>query len=1089
MRRRLGLVRVLTLIAATVGPAEQASVSLVASVVSTDGGDVDVIVENQGDGDAWVSDIRVQGTAWRLVEAWQPVTLSAGESLTVAVGLDSQADPEDGQLVIQADGASVPAAGCHPGVQVASDSVSVPLLGEAPDDCDADSDGVVAVSCGGDDCDDANADIGPTVAERCNGVDDNCDGLVDDRGSEDESEFFVDADGDGFGQPDVSVWACIAPERMVPNALDCDDWNPLVSPSAEETCNHVDDNCDGEVDEPGSLGEQEYFVDRDADGFGGDVSAGWACTAPPSTRTNSLDCNDDDVRIRPGAEEVCNDVDDNCDGSVDEEAIDAIAFYEDADTDGFGAVLEAGRACAIPSGMLVDGADCDDSDPLVNPSGVETCNGTDDDCDGDVDEGLRRLLYPDGDGDGSGRSTASPLPTCGPIAGMVENDWDCADGDATTTDCACFVAGPDGFVGSKEFFVDGYVDGEAVLTGSPGAFGEAALLTDTNGDGCSEVVIAGAGDVWVFAGPVVGEQSTDDALATLHGEDASFGTVMSAGDFNADGLMDLVVAAPSAGAVYRFDGPLIGDITVDSASAVFTSQHAAGGLGTSVAVGDLDADGRVDLVLGEPFDPTADGSAWVFYGPVSGSHLVSVRADVAIQGGSAGTSIALVGDVTGNGQPDLVVGGTPSERQPAFEGVDQRGAVGLYSGPLNGDLMHPVQATRSWLSDTFSLGQPAGTAAGYAAIAAGDTNGDGVADFVASAPEPASFLYSSTGPFGAFGLFFGATSPEAVAPSRMVVGRASRRGPGYRLASAGDVDGDGLSDFMATRAGTFGCDHIGGSVSLILGSSTRGPGDSVSPFWTRSSWQEDAEVGAGFAAGDTNADGLSDIVVSAPGAGEARVYLGAPRALPADPLPWTGIGLCMEGPESSALYPLAMGESLLVQGTIVEATTVVLPDPSAGGFNDCTASHNTLVAAAEAANGDIWAVYGTAARPNADLNIGAPFSVGYSGREFLGGDCGEGETAAFADSRGILYAASTSGWVRNPLSALLNVAGACLNNGHDGQSRIVVEGQPLRWEGSTVIEIPGGRAVANGSAQRNGGTFACQSETFQVARDPSVLPL
>ena len=197
----------------------------------------------------------------------------------------------------------------------------------------------------------------------------------------------------------------------------------------------------------------------------------------------------------------------------------------------------------------------------------------------------------------------------------------------------------------------------------------------------------------------------------------------------------------------------------------------------------------------------------------------------------------------------------------------------------------------------------------------------------------------------------------------------------------------------------------------------------------------------------------------------------------------------MEGPESSALYPLAMGESLLVQGTIVEATTVVLPDPSAGGFNDCTASHNTLVAAVEAANGDIWAVYGTAARPNADLYIGAPFSVGYSGREFLGGDCGEGETAAFADSRGILYAASTSGWVRNPLSALLNVAGACLNNGHDGQSRIVVEGQPLRWEGSTVIEIPGGRAVANGSAQRNGGTFACQSETFQVARDPSVLPL
>ena len=98
---------------------------------------------------------------------------------------------------------------------------------------------------GGNDCDDNNATIHPGATEVCNGLDDNCNGQIDEGV---KSTFYRDADNDGYGNPVVTVQACSQPAGYVDNNSDCDDNKTLVHPGAEEICNGIDDNCDGIID-------------------------------------------------------------------------------------------------------------------------------------------------------------------------------------------------------------------------------------------------------------------------------------------------------------------------------------------------------------------------------------------------------------------------------------------------------------------------------------------------------------------------------------------------------------------------------------------------------------------------------------------------------------------------------------------------------------------------------------------------------------------------------------------------------------------------------------------------------------------------
>jgi hypothetical protein len=104
-----------------------------------------------------------------------------------------------------------------------------------------------------EDCDDNNPNVFPGAVEICNGMDDNCDGLVDEGVTQ---TFHADADGDGYGNPLVSVVACAAPTGYVADHTDCDDNNPLIHPGRPEICNGADDNCDG-VTDPGCADDDD----------------------------------------------------------------------------------------------------------------------------------------------------------------------------------------------------------------------------------------------------------------------------------------------------------------------------------------------------------------------------------------------------------------------------------------------------------------------------------------------------------------------------------------------------------------------------------------------------------------------------------------------------------------------------------------------------------------------------------------------------------------------------------------------------------------------------------------------------------------
>ena len=300
------------------------------------------------------------------------------------------------------------------------------------------------------DCNDEASAIFPGAPEQCNAADDDCDGVVD----EDLvfSSYYVDADGDGFGDGTVpGVPSCAPVPGRVTNNIDCNDNDSMTYPGAPELCANlgVDNDCDLVNDEAEAADRATFFADGDGDGFTGSTTALF-CTAPAGYEaTDEGDCNDANDAVYPGAIETCANlgVDDDCDGINDAgEAIDRLAFYADADQDGFGGG-PAVFACTQPSGTvpnntdcddtkrlyddldgdgfgagaprpcgIADSSDCDDGSPAVSPVGVELCAnlGVDNDCDGMNGESEAIDLstyFADADADGFGSASVS-VPAC-----------------------------------------------------------------------------------------------------------------------------------------------------------------------------------------------------------------------------------------------------------------------------------------------------------------------------------------------------------------------------------------------------------------------------------------------------------------------------------------------------------------------------------------------------------------------------------------------------------------------------------------------------------------------------------------------------
>jgi large repetitive protein len=290
---------------------------------------------------------------------------------------------------------------------------------------DLDGDGTPACT----DCDDTNPAINPFAAEICNdGIDDNCDGEADETGAVGEQMWFADADGDLHGDPAVSMVACDQPDGYVDNPTDCDDASAAASPSGVEICDGLDNDCDGLIDGPDPVGGMTVYPDSDGDGHGSAGSPVEVCTPMAGFVESSDDCDDADAGAYPSAEEICDGVDNDCSGGVDEGL--GSTYYADPDGDGYGTSLMTIEACDVPDGYATMDGDCDETDGTVYPGATEVCDGIDNDCSGGVDEGLMSVYYadPDGDGYGMGRVT---IEACDVPDGYATMDGDCDEWHAS----------------------------------------------------------------------------------------------------------------------------------------------------------------------------------------------------------------------------------------------------------------------------------------------------------------------------------------------------------------------------------------------------------------------------------------------------------------------------------------------------------------------------------------------------------------------------------------------------------------------------------------------------------------------------------
>ncbi|QEC44074.1 putative secreted protein (Por secretion system target) [Pseudobacter ginsenosidimutans] len=169
------------------------------------------------------------------------------------------------------------------------------------------------------DCNDGDATVHPGATEICNNnVDDDCDGQVDEDCPTNETTWYRDADNDSYGDPNNTRRAASKPDGYVADNRDCNDNNANIHPGATEICgNNQDDDCDGQVDEncPAS---KTWYRDNDNDGYGDEAHSVQSADKPAGYVDRKGDCNDNNPNIHPGATEVCDGVDNNCDGRGDD---------------------------------------------------------------------------------------------------------------------------------------------------------------------------------------------------------------------------------------------------------------------------------------------------------------------------------------------------------------------------------------------------------------------------------------------------------------------------------------------------------------------------------------------------------------------------------------------------------------------------------------------------------------------------------------------------------------------------------------------------------------------------------------------------
>ncbi len=561
-------------------------------------------------------------------------------------------------------------------------------------------------------------------------------------------------------------------------------------------------------------------------GCGCDPSVGGVEDADGDGYGSTIDCDDGDPAVHPGADEHCDGVDEDCDEVVDEDPVDGDPWYQDLDGDGFGDDTISESACDAPEGFVATSGDCDDLDREVHPGAFDACcDGLDADCDGEDDPSCSGDL---------GLVSAEAYSRVGDVVvGLGDLDGDgfddlvfTAQGNAESSGQrrTWFLSGADTL--DREGVQDLGAVARPLPDLDPGVGASFVALGDIDGDGFDDAALGApesdrggvteGGAVLIAYGPVDVASEADWQGASLvcstTGTHAGSALAML-GDLTGDGLPDLAVGADyyhasawRQGAVFLVSGTPEGPVDLADAAALVEGETSEQWVGQHIAAaGDLDGDGLDELLAGYQGEDLGWAIA-VISGPLDGLRTIG-DFDVHISSDhdytTLGQSLAGAGDVDQDGHDDILV--ADHGRTVVGRGS---GKAYLFFGPLTASVdAEEAPVTFTGRMDTERLG--------YSLAGGLDMNADGWLDVAVGAPSSEGCQESAGRTAVWLGPFEGSLVHDDAA--LVVSGTTRTEQLGFAVASAGDMNGDGLDDLAVGAIWSEVRAEDGGAVWLTFG--------------------------------------------------------------------------------------------------------------------------------------------------------------------------------------------------------------------------------------------------------------------------------